>query len=81
MKRRDVIVLIRLFCLVCCFVLVTINLLNLEGRGDQNWFFLLVILPVGFIVSALAGEVFVRIFSKWLFEKKRGSGNDKGNGS
>jgi hypothetical protein len=60
---------IRIFCGLCCLVLIPLNLLFGVIDGHVNWFYSLVIIPFALIVAAAIGESYIKFIGK-ISDKK-----------
>lgn len=71
MDKKLKIKFIRIFCGLCCLVLIPLNLLFGAINGDVNWFYTVVIIPFALIVAAAIGESYINLIERISNNKRR----------
>lgn len=75
MDKKLQIKIIRIFCGLCCLVLIPLNLLFGVIDGNINWFYSLVIIPLALIVAAGIGESYIKLIEKISDKCHKGTDN------
>lgn len=59
-NKKELIIFIRGFCLLCGLILVPLTLLMHNETAGINWFYSLVVIPLSLLAAALIGELIIR---------------------
>ena len=61
MTKTKSILLVRIFCIVCGVVLISVSIVTGMVSHNLNLFYSLIVIPFALMVAAAIGEVFVRL--------------------